>query len=274
MSESFMMLQGVEPTPKKRRTQRAPMKLKRRAFQALIGALAMSIAFLIQRVKLPPITRSTVRETESPEPPGSREDQGRWRDPSAAESLVIMADGGHQMNDRSQDREGGENMDQIHLISQQTRGNLIQNILGHPCMMPSLKELSYYNPRKTGTVSGHIEKLVDAGIVMRVTLPQGERRRDLPSTFFTMSDHGYELLDQHNIFLPALVKIREDHARVEKTAEIEKYENAPRPTVDVEYPHPLKGDGEEIVDPRNEDEDRCDWDDVSDSGKIEAVNSI
>jgi DNA-binding PadR family transcriptional regulator len=155
--------------------------------------------------------------------------------------IKIMTDGGTPKPTR---------LEQLNLITQLTRATIIQNILGHCVMLPSLKELNYYNPRKsTGTISEHLDKLVDANIVMRVFLPQGERSRNLPSTFFTLTDEGFELLEYHSILVPALDKIRADHARLERTDDVLRYERAPRPTVDVKYSHPLKGDGLTIVDP-------------------------
>lgn len=143
-----------------------------------------------------------------------------------------------------------EELEQIRLISQPTRANIIQNILGHRFMMPSLKEIDYYNPSKSlGTLSGHLDKLIDSGIVRRLTLPQGDRARDRPSTYFVLSDEGYQLLERHALFFPSLREIREDHASVEKTDQIEQFELALRPTADVEYAHPLRGDGITTVNP-------------------------
>ena len=126
-------------------------------------------------------------------------------------------------------------------------------------MMPSPTELDYYNPSKTkGTISGHTDKLVEAEVVMRVVIPQGERQRDYPDTFVTLTDKGYNLLQEHSVFLPALETIKRDHERVEKTDQIRKYEFAPRPTVNVEYDHPLNGDGISVVNPEQHDKEIID----------------
>ena len=148
-----------------------------------------------------------------------------------------------------------EHRDLLNLVTQETRANIIQNILGHHCTMPSPTELDYYNPSKSkGTISGHIDKLVDAGVLMRVVIPQGERQRDYPDTFVTLTDKGYNLLEEHSLFVPAIDDIKRDHERVEKTNEIKKYEFAPRPTVNVDYDHPLSGDGISVVEPDRPDE--------------------
>lgn len=132
-------------------------------------------------------------------------------------------------------------------------------------MMPSLKEIDYYNPDKsTGTISGHIDTLIERGVVRRLTLPQGSRQRDLPNTFFVLSDGGYRLLQQHSLFLPQEEDIKDDHDRVEKTDQIRRFECAPRPTADVEYDHPLRGDGMTVVVPTDyDDSGTCgNWDNI------------
>lgn len=185
----------------------------------------------------------------------------------------IQTDGGRQIPSRKdgQDRVMQDELDQLHLITQVTRANLIQNILGHACMMPSLKELDHYNPSKSaGTISGHLDKLIDGGIVRRMTLPQGMRNRSLPSTFYILSDVGYELLERHSLFIPDIDEIRADHARVEKTDTVKRYEQAPRPTADVEYAHPLKGDGMTIVTP-SDCEDCSSWEDFDRNDPEELV---
>ena len=126
-------------------------------------------------------------------------------------------------------------IEKLQIISQQTRGNIIQNILGHYRMMPSFEEIAYYNPNKgKSTISEHIDTLLDAGIVEQQTLPAGKRESHLPSTFYTLTDEGYDLLGRHSLFFPQLGEIRSDHARVRKTEKIRRFERAPRP-IDFEY---------------------------------------
>lgn len=152
-----------------------------------------------------------------------------------------------------------EHRNLLNLVTQETRANIIQNVLGHHCMMPSPTELDYYNPSKSkGTISGHVDKLVDAGVLMRAVIPQGERQRDYPDTFVTLTDKGYKLLEEHSLFMPAIDDIRRDHEQVEKTAEIKKCEFAPRPTVNVDYDHPLNGDGVSVVELERPDEEVID----------------
>lgn len=152
----------------------------------------------------------------------------------------------------------------LHLALQETRANIIQNILGQPTMMPSLKELDYFNPDKSmGAISGHIDRLVDTGIVLRVSLPQSYGQKNLPNTFFTLSDGGYKLLKDHEFYIPHLQEIRDEYAGVEKRDDIKEAECAPRPTVDVEYDHPLQGDGISVVEPADDCNPYGEWIEVN-----------
>jgi DNA-binding transcriptional ArsR family regulator len=162
--------------------------------------------------------------------------------------MRIITDGGYDHTNHLADHD--KRLSQLNTITQTTRANLVQNVIGHRWMMPSKKELDYYNQSKSpGTITGHLDKLVESDILIRLIMPPGERRRDGPGVFFSLSDEGYALLAHHAIFLPELEEIREDHRRVEKTDEICRYEGSNRPTINVEYAHPLQGDGRSVVDP-------------------------
>lgn len=134
--------------------------------------------------------------------------------------LVVMTDGG--LND----------MQKLNLITQATRASLVQDIIGHPEEMPSAKELKYMNPSKSrATILEHLDKLMDAGIVERVELSDDQHRaRDLPSTFYQLSDEGWSLLEDHNVLVSRRDEIKDEYERVEKTDEIIRYQQAPRPS--------------------------------------------
>ncbi len=68
-----------------------------------------------------------------------------------------------------------------------------------------------------------------AGVVARHTLPEDERARDLPSTFFVLTERGWRTLNQHAVFLDRMDEMRRDHEVVEKSEKIQRYEAAPRP---------------------------------------------
>ncbi|RDI69952.1 helix-turn-helix domain-containing protein [Halopelagius longus] len=119
--------------------------------------------------------------------------------------------------------------ERLNVVTQETRFSLVQDILGHPSGLPTLKELDYVNPsRSRTTIRQHLRKLVDAGVVEEVSLPEDRRRNDLPYKFYGISDAGRRFLEEHKL-LRAEETLQTVYERVEKTDEIERYENAPRP---------------------------------------------
>ncbi|MFU1783039.1 MULTISPECIES: helix-turn-helix domain-containing protein [Halobacteriales] len=119
--------------------------------------------------------------------------------------------------------------ERLNVVTQETRFALLQDILGHPSELPTLKELDYVNPSKSQTtIRQHLQQLVDAGIVEEVLLPEDCRRNDLPYKFYGISGSGRQFLDEHKL-LRAQDTLREIYDRVEKTDDIERYETAPRP---------------------------------------------
>ena len=120
--------------------------------------------------------------------------------------------------------------ERLNAIVQGTRANIVQDILGHPDGAPSLAEINYYNPDKSkSTLRNHLEVLIDVGAVARVKLPEEDRTRDNPSTFYALTEEGWRTLNRHAILLDELEEIRDDHAKVEKSERVEQFEQAPRP---------------------------------------------
>jgi hypothetical protein len=119
--------------------------------------------------------------------------------------------------------------ERLNVVTQETRFSLLQDVLGHPAGLPTLKELDYVNPSKSRTtIRQHLERLVDVGVVEEVLLPEDRRRNDLPYKFYGLSEPGRRFLEEHGL-LRAEDTLRGMYERVEKTDEIERYENAPRP---------------------------------------------
>ena len=117
----------------------------------------------------------------------------------------------------------------LNIVTQETRFALLQDILGHPSELPTLKELDYVNPSKSQTtIRQHLQHLVDVGIVEEVLLPKDRRQNDLPYKFYGISESGRQFLKEHKL-LRAQDTLREIYDRVEKTDDITRYESAPRP---------------------------------------------
>jgi DNA-binding HxlR family transcriptional regulator len=116
------------------------------------------------------------------------------------------------------------------LITQSTRAALLSDILGHPEELPSVREFEYLNPDvKRSNIEYHLQQLVDAGIIERVSLPKGQRKRDPPSTFYGLTDNGYEFLEAHGLLEEQPVW-KAVNQRVEKPPEIRQAEGMDRPS--------------------------------------------
>ena len=119
--------------------------------------------------------------------------------------------------------------ERLNVVTQETRFSLIQDILGHPAQLPTLKELDYVNPGKSQTtIRQHLQKLVTEGIVEELSLPKDQRQNDLPYKFYGLSEEGREFLDEHGL-LRAEETLGEIYSTIEKTETIQRYETAPRP---------------------------------------------
>lgn len=203
--------------------------------------------------------RSIEISNGSSDSPGNKFSE-RKRTPNAAAPMVVESDCLELMTDgRGLDRIAlEEQRGDLELMLQKTRANIIQDILAHPHMMPSHKELSYYNPKSASTISGHIQALVEGEIVFQPAIPQGNQTKGNPNTFVTLTDKGYELLEKHRLFVPDQDVLQDEFESVEKTEDMISARDAPRPTVNVNYDHPLRGDGLSVVEPTEYDPDDTD----------------
>ena len=118
----------------------------------------------------------------------------------------------------------------LNTVTQETRFSILQDILGHPSGLPTLKELDYVNPsRSQTTIRQHLQQLVEASVVEEVELPKAHRQNDLPYKVYGISEEGREFLADHKL-LRAEETLQAIYERVEKTDEIKRYESAPRPS--------------------------------------------
>lgn len=121
------------------------------------------------------------------------------------------------------------NADTLHEITTSPRPSLISDILGHPEGAPSMREFEHYNPSyKRNTIQYHLNRLIEVGVVEKVALPPGQRKRDLPSTFYRLTDEGRALLDHHNL-LEEETAWTAIYENVEKPPGIEAAEEMDRP---------------------------------------------
>ena len=118
----------------------------------------------------------------------------------------------------------------LHFLTQRTRFAIVSNILQHPEGLPSMYELEQLNPSVSdATVYKHVQKLVDAGIVEEMTLPDDERCQGYPWKFYGLSEGGREFLEAHNLLAAEETLQRIYETISDKPGKMVKYENAPRP---------------------------------------------
>lgn len=116
----------------------------------------------------------------------------------------------------------------IRAVGQETRAGLLADIVGHPKGMPAVPELDHTNPRVgRSTIVEHLEKLVAAGVVGKAQLDPGERHRDLPYTFYYVTDEGRAFLDRNGVLEESVWSAQYD--RVEKPPAIREIEAMDRP---------------------------------------------
>ncbi|MFB6173491.1 MAG: helix-turn-helix domain-containing protein [Halobacteriales archaeon] len=113
-------------------------------------------------------------------------------------------------------------------VTDETRANIVADVVGHPKGAPSVDELAYTNPSlEPDTIRNHLKMLAEAGVVEELVVPAGERTRGYPYKFYRVTDEARELFDRNGLF-PADAW-RRQYERVEKTAEIRELEAMPRP---------------------------------------------
>lgn len=119
----------------------------------------------------------------------------------------------------------------LEVVTQDTRAGILADIVGHPKGMASVRELDHANPRvERSAIEEHLRTLIDAGVVAKEQLPVGERSRDLPYTFYRVTDAASELFDRNDIFDPKTW--REQYAKVEKPDNVVAAEQTDRPIVE------------------------------------------
>ena len=124
--------------------------------------------------------------------------------------------------------DGFETWTALQKATDQTRANLIADIVGHPQRAPSVRELEYMNPALgEDAIRRHLGVLQDVGVVAELVVEPGNRVRGYPYKFYQLTSQARELFDRNDLF-PADAWQRQ-YARVEKPGEIAELEAMPRP---------------------------------------------
>lgn len=115
-------------------------------------------------------------------------------------------------------------------LSQETRHNILQVILGHPSHLVSLTEFDYYIPKSRSTIREQLENLADHEIVTRYHHEPNADVRDIPADFWSLTGFGIDLLAEYN-YLRGLPIMRAAHDATHETETVKRHETAPRPTL-------------------------------------------
>ena len=115
-----------------------------------------------------------------------------------------------------------------HYLSQETRHNIIQMLLGHPSHLASTTELSYYIPRSRSAISDQLGDLADHKLIAQYHHEPNADSRDVPADFWGFTEFGVILLREYN-YLSGLLIMRAVHDATYKTETVQRHENAPRP---------------------------------------------
>jgi hypothetical protein len=113
-------------------------------------------------------------------------------------------------------------------LSQETRHNVLQVLLGHPSHLASTTEIAYYVPRSRSAISEQLIDLADHEILTQYHHDPNADSRDIPADFWGFTAFGVSLLAEYN-YLRGLPVVRAVHDATHKTETVRRHETAPRP---------------------------------------------
>lgn len=117
------------------------------------------------------------------------------------------------------------------LLSQETRHQIIQVMLGHPAHLPSADELDYLIVDKTKkSITDQLDRLREAGIIEEYTYESNRSTRGLPWKFYGPTEHGIQVLGEFN-YLRGVPFARAVIRKTRTTEKIERHMGAPRPSL-------------------------------------------
>lgn len=136
-------------------------------------------------------------------------------------------------------------------LSQETRHNIIQVILGHPAHLVSVTEFDYYIPKSRSTISEQLADLANHEILTQYHHEPNADVRDVPADFWGLTAFGIDLLAEYN-YLRGLPIMRAAHDATHKTDTVQRHEAAPRPRLPAPVSEALEYDEPEHADDTTE----------------------
>lgn len=147
-------------------------------------------------------------------------------------------------------------------LSQDTRHDILQVILGHPQHLVSVTEFAYYLPKSRSTISEQLSNLASHQIIQQHHYEPNVDVRNLPADFWGLTELGVNVLTEFK-HLRGLPILRAVHDSTHKPERIQRHEAAPRPALPaavaqrLDYPEPdaddeLSSGEESLADLREE----------------------
>lgn len=119
----------------------------------------------------------------------------------------------------------------MQLLSQETRHQIVQVILGHPSHLPSADELDYIITDKTKkSITDQLDRLQEEGIIEEYTYESNQSTRGLPWKFYGPTEYGISVLGEFN-YLRGVPMARAVLKKTRTTEKIDRHLNAPRPSL-------------------------------------------
>lgn len=122
-----------------------------------------------------------------------------------------------------------EQRELFELLSQETRHQIIQTVLGHPEHLVSLDELEFAVQKSKAAILDQLDLLTERDILREYEHP-GRRKRGHPESYYGPTEYGIEVLGRYN-YLRAVPVLRALYDNTVKTAKVERHEDAPRPSL-------------------------------------------
>jgi hypothetical protein len=167
--------------------------------------------------------------------PGTTADPRAGRDSPSITSVFDVDDAAPYETQRTVQR----------YLSQETRHNIIQTLLGHPSHLASTTELSYYIPRSRSAISEQLDDLADHKLITRYHHEPNASSRDIPADFWGFTAFGVTLLADYK-YLRGVPIMRAVHDATHKTETVKRHENAPRPELPEEVCDALEYDEPDV----------------------------
>lgn len=127
-----------------------------------------------------------------------------------------------------EDRSDFDTWQALQKATDKKRADIIADIVGHPKGSITVEELDYMNPSMSDdAIRRHLETLAECGVVTVDELEPGDRLRDYPRKFYSLTEQARSLFDRNDLFPEAAWQ--RQYEAVEKTARIRDVEEMPRP---------------------------------------------